>query len=239
MLPLCTNSAAFILFLPFLIIAFIFIHFFKLWVKARVSGIKVSYLSLLAMKLRRIPPDLMVTALIRLNKAGINELGFGCLEAHYLAGGDVLNVVNALIAAKHAKLPLQFNRATAWDLMGMDAFQKVKELIHSSTIDLLGFNSGNSAHIDFTTVSGDCLSANCNVQLYGPGQRLASTHNNEALATRLSEAIAGVLTTCELEAIPEDELFPDINQFDLRDGRRNPHRHIIGELLASESEPHN
>ena len=84
----------------------VFLYFLKVWIRALMSGARVSIWSLVGMKLRRVPPTLIVDARIRLIKAGLTVHGrTEPLEAHYLAGGDVvMNVVNALIAADKANI---------------------------------------------------------------------------------------------------------------------------------------
>ncbi|MBN1268299.1 MAG: flotillin-like FloA family protein, partial [Kiritimatiellae bacterium] len=88
-----------------LILIGLFFYFLKVWVRAWMSGAKVSLFNLVGMKLRNVPPTLIVDARIRAVKAGI-DLGTDALEAHYLSGGNVINVVQALIAADKANIDL-------------------------------------------------------------------------------------------------------------------------------------
>ena len=85
----------------FVLLAMVF-NVIGIWLRAAISSAKVSLWSLVGMKFRRVNPALIVDARIRLVKAGINTIPTDLLEGHFLAGGDVINVVNALIAADAA-----------------------------------------------------------------------------------------------------------------------------------------
>ena len=100
----------FILGVIILIFVGIFFYFLRVWVRAAMSGASVTLWNLLGMKLRGIAPTLIVDARIRSVKAGLG-ISTDMLEAHYLAGGDVINVVNALIAADKAAIELTFQVA--------------------------------------------------------------------------------------------------------------------------------
>ena len=112
----------------------IFFYFLKVWVRALMSGARVSVASLVGMKLRRVPPSLIVDARIRLIKAGLS-LSTDMLEAHYLAGGDVINVVNGLIAADKASIELDFKQAAAINLAGRDLYDAVRTSVIPKVID--------------------------------------------------------------------------------------------------------
>ena len=94
--------------LLFLILFFTFIPV-GLWVTAFFSGVSVKISSLIGMRLRRVVPSRMINPLIKATKAGV-KLNTGQLEAHYLAGGNVNTLVDALIAAQRAEIPLEFER---------------------------------------------------------------------------------------------------------------------------------
>ena len=88
-----------------------------LWVSSLAANVKISIFNMIGMKLRRVKPAKIVMPLIKARKAGLN-LGVNQLEAHYLAGGNVDNVVNALIASERAGIELEFEKAAAIDLAG-------------------------------------------------------------------------------------------------------------------------
>jgi uncharacterized protein YqfA (UPF0365 family) len=106
----------------------------RLWIAARASGVKLKISSLVGMRLRKIPPSRIANPLIKAVKAGI-EMTTNMLEQHYLAGGNVDRVVDALIAAQKADIPLNFKRATAIDLAGRDVLTAVKMSVNPKVIE--------------------------------------------------------------------------------------------------------
>ena len=105
-----------------------------LWISAIASGVKIGILDLIGMRLRRVSPAKIVLPMIKGTKAGI-ATKVNQLEAHLLAGGDVDSVVNALIAAERAQIPLTFEQASAIDLAGRDVFQAVKMSVTPKVIE--------------------------------------------------------------------------------------------------------
>ncbi len=118
-----------------LIILLIFLRFFPigLWVTALFSGVRISIITLLTMRLRRVNPSLIVLNQIKLWKAGL-EIGSNELEAHYLAGGNPTAVSDALIAADKASLNLSFERACAIDLAGRDLVDAIRTSVSPRVI---------------------------------------------------------------------------------------------------------
>jgi len=105
-----------------------------LWFQALISDVQVSLLQLIFMRWRKVPLTTIVKAMITSKKAGL-ALRRDDLEAHFLAGGHVLNVVNALISADKANLSLDFKTATAIDLAGRDVFHAVQMSVNPKVID--------------------------------------------------------------------------------------------------------
>jgi len=105
-----------------------------LWFTALLSGVKISLIQLVFMRWRKIPPQIIVRSLIAATKADI-KLSRNALEAHYLAGGHVQEVVNALISADKANMGLEFKVATAIDLAGRDVLQAVQMSVNPKVID--------------------------------------------------------------------------------------------------------
>ncbi len=105
-----------------------------LWFSALVSGVKISLMQLFLMRFRKVPPSVIVRALIEGTKAGI-KLDRDKLEAHFLAGGRVDMVVHALVSAEKANIDLSFNMATAIDLAGRDVFEAVQMSVNPKVID--------------------------------------------------------------------------------------------------------
>ena len=105
-----------------------------LWFSALVSDVRISLLQLFLMRFRKVPPSVIVRALIEGTKAGL-ILNRNDLEAHYLAGGHVEKVVHALVSAQKANIELSFKMATAIDLAGRDVFQAVQMSVNPKVID--------------------------------------------------------------------------------------------------------
>jgi uncharacterized protein YqfA (UPF0365 family) len=106
-----------------------------LWFSALVSGVRISLLQLVLMRFRKVPPGVIARAMIEAHKAGLGAIKRDQLEAHYLAGGHVENVVHALVSAEKANIDLSFNMATAIDLAGRDVFQAVQMSVNPKVID--------------------------------------------------------------------------------------------------------
>lgn len=126
-----------ITFVVILVVLAIFFHYvpFFLWFSAKVSGVQISLLQLALMRIRKVPPYVIVRALIEAHKAGINDVTRNGLEAHYLAGGHVEQVVHALVSASKAEMDLSFQMATAIDLAGRDVFEAVQMSVNPKVID--------------------------------------------------------------------------------------------------------
>lgn len=105
-----------------------------LWFSALVSDVRISLLQLFLMRFRKVPPSVIVRALIEGTKAGLT-LNRNDLEAHYLAGGHVEKVVHALVSAQKANIELSFKMATAIDLAGRDVFQAVQMSVNPKVLD--------------------------------------------------------------------------------------------------------
>ena len=105
-----------------------------LWIAAWSSGAYVGLLTLIGMRLRRVPPGVVVNARISAVKAGL-DISINDLEAHFLAGGNVVRVLNALISADKANIPMTFKRAAAIDLAGRDVLEAVKMSVIPKVIE--------------------------------------------------------------------------------------------------------
>ena len=117
-----------------LCVFFYYVPFF-LWISARVSGVRISLLQLVLMRIRKVPASVIVRAMIEAHKAGLTGVTRDDLEAHYLAGGDVEKVVHALVSAAKANIDLGFKMATARDLDGRDEYQAVQMSVNPKVID--------------------------------------------------------------------------------------------------------
>lgn len=115
----------------------IILHYipFILWLSAKVSGVHISLVQLFLMRIRNVPPSVIVQALIEAHKAGLKTITRDELEAHFLAGGHVVKVVHALVSASKANIELSFQMATAIDLAGRDVFEAVQMSVNPKVID--------------------------------------------------------------------------------------------------------
>lgn len=105
-----------------------------LWINALSAGVHVGIFSLLGMRLRKVPPGVIITSKITAQKAGLN-VAIDQLESHYLAGGNVQKVVTALISADKAGIHLSFEQATAIDLAGRDVLEAVRLSVNPKVIE--------------------------------------------------------------------------------------------------------
>ena len=128
---------SYMLLLAAIILLIIFFYFvpFLLWISAIASGVKISVLQLFLMRIRKVPPQIIVRAMIEAHKAGLQNITRDDLEAHYLAGGHVERVVHALVSAAKANIDLGFKMATAIDLAGRDVFEAVQMSVNPKVID--------------------------------------------------------------------------------------------------------
>ena len=110
----------------FLITVGIIISYYGIWIRALVAGAKVTFIQLIQMRLKRIPPNVIIDARILAVKAEI-EIPLEALEAHYLSGGNLTNVMHGLIAAKAANVDLDFKQAAAIDLAGYNVLEAVQK----------------------------------------------------------------------------------------------------------------
>ncbi|MBS2100281.1 flotillin-like protein FloA [Carboxylicivirga linearis] len=119
------------------VVVFLFLYYVPilLWFSALVSGVRISLIQLVLMRIRKVPPGVIVRALIEASKAGLREVKRDELEAHYLAGGHIENVVHALVSAAKANIDLNFQMATAIDLAGRDVFEAVQMSVNPKVID--------------------------------------------------------------------------------------------------------
>lgn len=131
-----------VLAIVFIIILAIVGKFISLWFQAFVSGTPISLFNIIGMSLRKIPPKIIVNARINSYKAGLKQIEVADLETHYLAGGRVLEVVRAMIAADKANIPLTWKQATAIDLAGRNILEAVRTSVNPKVIDCPGQGQG-------------------------------------------------------------------------------------------------
>ncbi len=179
-----------VLALVVLFIAIIFLNFFSLWIQAFVSNARVSILELVGMRLRKVDIRTIVFSRIRAAKAGL-PITTNQLETHYLAGGRVPNVISALIAARAANIPLDWNTATAIDLAGRDILDAVQTSVNPKVIDCPD-QRGARQTIDAVAQDGIQLKAKARVTVRTNLKRLVGGATEETIVARVGE---GIVTT--------------------------------------------
>ena len=181
-----------ILVLAFLGIVF---YFLGIWIRAFMSKAPVSLWSLIGMRLRHVPPVLIVDARIRSVKAGL-QLTTDELEAHYLAGGDVDNVVNALIAADKATIDLTFKRATAMNLAGRDVLDAVTTSVIPKVIDCPDPTKSNVTMLDAVAKDGIRMLVKARVTVRTNLERLVGGAGEETIIARVGQGIVSAIGSC-------------------------------------------
>ena len=178
-----TNSA-FILFSAFaaLILLFVFLYFVpvNLWITAIFSNVKVGIGELIGMRIRKVPPSIIVNSLITATKAGL-DLTTNDLETHYLASGNVPNVIRALISADKANINLSFKQATAIDLAGRDVFEAVQISVNPKVI--------NTPNVAAVAADGIQLIAKARVTVRANIAQLVGGAGEETILARVGEGI--------------------------------------------------
>ena len=169
-----------------------------IWLRAAVSSAKVSIWALVGMKFRRVNPALIVDARIRLVKAGLS-ISTDSLEGHFLSGGDVINVVNALIAADKAGIRLDFKKATAIDLAGRDVLEAVRTSVNPKVIDCPAAKTGSngSGMLDAVAKDGIRLLVKARVTVRANIDRLVGGANEETIIARVGQGIVSSIGSCE------------------------------------------
>lgn len=166
--------------ITFLMIFFYYVPFL-MWISARASGVNISLLQLFLMRIRKVPPGVVVSAMIEAHKAGLKQLTRDELEAHYLAGGHVERVVHALVSASKANIDLSFQMATAIDLAGRDVFEAVQMSVNPKVID--------TPPVAAVATNGIQLLAKARITVRANIQRLVGGAGEETVIARVGEGI--------------------------------------------------
>lgn len=186
------DGALFVLVIIALAIVFLSIIFYfipvGLWFSATVSGVKISLLQLVLMRWRKVPPSVIVSSMIEGTKAGL-ELNSSELEAHYLAGGNVQNVVHALVSAQKANISLDFRMATAIDIAGRNVFEAVQMSVNPKVI--------NTPPVSAVAKDGIQLIAKARVTVRASIKQLVGGAGEETVLARVGEGIVSSIGSSE------------------------------------------
>lgn len=168
----------------FLVFLFLWLVPLGLWFNALLNGVRISLLQLILMRWRKVPPSIIVNGLITGTKAGI-KLNRDELEAHYLAGGRVPAVINALISADKANIPLDFKAATAIDLAGRDVLEAIQTSVIPKVID--------TPPVAAVAKDGIQLIANARVTVRTNIRQLVGGAGEDTIVARVGEGIVSAI----------------------------------------------
>jgi uncharacterized protein YqfA (UPF0365 family) len=174
-----------------IILLFMFFYYVPLlmWFSALVSGVKISLLQLVLMRIRKVPPGTIVRALIEAHKAGLAQVKRDELEAHFLAGGHIESVVHALVSANKANIDLSFQMATAIDLAGRDVFEAVQMSVNPKVID--------TPPVAAVAKDGIQLIAKARVTVRANIKQLVGGAGEETVLARVGEGIVSSIGTSD------------------------------------------
>ena len=175
-----------ILIVVFLIV-FLYLVPINQWFQCVLNGVKISIVQLIFMRWRKVPPAVIVNAMINSKKAGLN-LSADLLEAHYLAGGHVRSVVNALISADKANMSLDFKTATAIDLAGRDVLEAVQMSVNPKVLDTPAVTAVASNGIQLIVKARVTVRANIRQLVGGAGEETVLARVGEGIVTAIGSA---------------------------------------------------
>ena len=169
------------------IMVFLYVVPLGLWVSALAAGVNVGIFTLVGMRLRRVNPSQIVMPLIKANKAGL-DVNVNQLEAHYLAGGDVDCVVDALIAAERASIPLTFERSAAIDLAGRDVLEAVQMSVNPKVIETPIISAVAKNGIELKVRARVTVRANIDRLVGGAGEATIIARVGEGIVTTVGSS---------------------------------------------------
>ncbi len=160
-----------------------------LWISAQAAGVRIGIFTMVGMRLRRVVPSVVVKPLIKATKAGL-DLDANKLEGHTLAGGNVNRVVDALIAAQRAEIPLIFERASAIDLAGRDVLQAVQMSVNPKVIETPVVAAVAKNGIEVKARAKVTVRANIDRLIGGAGEETVIARVGEGIVTNIGSAEA-------------------------------------------------
>jgi len=181
---------AVVVFLVFLIFSAVFVRYFGLWIQCKMTRAGIGFFDLVMMTIRRVNPTVMVRTKIMAVQAGLTrdyEISTKALEAHYLAGGNVPNVIRALIAAQRADIQLDWQTAQAIDLAGRDLLEAVRTSVYPKVIDCPDPKRGGT--LDAVADDGIQLKARARVTVRTNIKQLVGGATEETVIARVGQGI--------------------------------------------------
>ena len=159
-----------------------------LWISALAAGVRISIFTLIGMRLRRVVPKMVINPLIKSHKAGL-DVNTNQLESHYLAGGNVDRVVNALIAAQRANIELSFERCAAIDLAGRDVLEAVQMSVNPKVIE--------TPFIAGVAMDGIEVKAKARITVRANIDRLVGGAGEDTVIARVGEGVVSTIGSSE------------------------------------------
>jgi uncharacterized protein YqfA (UPF0365 family) len=180
--------------LLFFVLAIVGAAYGKMWFQAYMSSADVSIFSLMGMGFRQVNPKVIVTAKVMAFQSGLDisrrsGVSTQRLEAHYLAGGNVMNVIHAIIAAQRAGIDLDFDRASAIDLAGRDVLDAVRTSVHPKVIDCPDPRRSGKATLSAIAKNGVELRVRARVTVRTNLSQLIGGATEETVIARVGESI--------------------------------------------------
>jgi uncharacterized protein YqfA (UPF0365 family) len=172
-----------------IVLFFIFLYFFPigLWITAQFSGVSVGLFELVFMRIRKVPPRVVVDSLITATKAGLKVTSTD-LETHYLAGGNVPKVIRALISAEKANIVMDFKQATAIDLAGRDVFEAVQISVNPKVITTPKVAAVAADGIQVIAIARVTVRASISQLIGGAGEETILARVGEGIVTSIGSA---------------------------------------------------
>lgn len=174
--------------------------YFKLWLRAFVTRARIGPFSLLFMSLRKVNPTAIVDAKIMAVQAGLRDITTDRLEAHYLAGGNIKTVVRALVVAHRARIPLDWNTASAIDLAGRNVLEAVQTSVDPKVIDCPDPKSFGRTTLDGVAKNGTQLKARARVTVRTNLEQLVGGATEDTIVARVGEGIVSAIGSCNTHA---------------------------------------
>ena len=188
-------AVVFVVLIIFLVLFVLAFSFIKLYVQALVSGAKVGFIDLIGMSLRKVNPNLIVAARIQATRAGL-QIPQNEMESHVLAGGNLMRVINAMIAASKANIELTWKNATAIDLAGRDILDAVQTSVNPKVIDVPSAAMGRNT-IDAVAKNGIQLRVKARVTVRTAINRLVGGATEETIIARVGEGIVTAIGSAQ------------------------------------------
>jgi uncharacterized protein YqfA (UPF0365 family) len=175
---------------------FLVIRYFKLWLRAYVTKARISMISLVFMSLRKVNPHVIVDTRVMAVQAGLTDVTTQGLEAHFLAGGNIRRVVQALIASHRAKIALNWDTAAAIDLAGRNILEALQTSVNPKVIDCPDPRRGGRKTLDGVSKDGIQLKARARVTVRTNLSQLVGGATEETIIARVGEGIVSAIGSC-------------------------------------------